>query len=76
MMLATAQVQVMFTVAVKQSNIALLEQMLLSVSDPLSSQYGKHLSLDQVNALVHPKASSIQAVLTWMSSYGISAGGS
>lgn len=45
-----------------RQNTELLETTLLDVSDPDSMHYGKHLSNAEVNAMVHPKQASIDAV--------------
>ncbi len=56
---------------VKQTNLAKLESTVLDVSDPRSSNYGKHLSNDEVHALVAPQKKHVEAVLTYLASHGI-----
>eukprot|EP00729_Bicosta_minor_P001427 gene1427-15849_t len=56
---------------IKQQNTELLETTLLDVSDPDSMHYGKHLSNAEVNAMVHPKQASIDAVVAFLQSNGI-----
>ena len=53
--------------AVKQQNIDELEKALLSVSDPTSEQYGKHLSNEQVHDLVAPTRSDVSTVVQYLS---------
>ena len=58
-------------VAVKQSNGAELERILLDVSDPDSPRYGQHLARDAVDKLVAPAADDIMAVLMWLKDAGV-----
>jgi tripeptidyl-peptidase-1 len=60
-------------VAVRQQNLDQLERELMAVSDPRSSRYGKHLSKQEVDALVAPAAESVAAVTAWLKSHGIHA---
>ncbi|KAH9005507.1 tripeptidyl peptidase A [Lactarius hatsudake] len=48
-----------------------LEGHLTEISDPLHERYGKHLSKEDVEALVAPDASSVDAVHEWLESHGI-----
>jgi len=57
---------------VRQQNTKQLEQVLLDVSSPASSNYGKHLRWEEVNSLVAPSASSVLAVETWLNHHSIS----
>lgn len=63
--------KIQLTFAVKQSNIAKLETTLLSVSSPKSANYGKLLTLEQVNALTTPKDEHLDAVLDFLRSNGV-----
>ena len=65
---------VQFRVALKQSAAGLerLEATVLAVSDPSSPQYGRHLSLTQVQDLVAPPPRAIETVKAWLQSAGIS----
>merc|ERR1719486_49457 len=56
---------------VKQTNVEKLEKVLLEVSDPDSEKYGKHLSNEQVHALVAPKQESIDAIMEHLSKHGV-----
>lgn len=55
------------TIAVRQSNVDLLEEKLLSVSDPRSPAYGRHLSREEVASLTAPSEESILRVKEWLS---------
>lgn len=55
-----------FTLAVKQTNLDKLENLLLRVSDPLSPIYGHHLTREEVDLLVSPTLKSKSAVKHWL----------
>eukprot|EP00455_Lapot_gusevi_P009575 TRINITY_DN1428_c0_g1_i3.p1 TRINITY_DN1428_c0_g1~~TRINITY_DN1428_c0_g1_i3.p1 ORF type:complete len:545 (-),score=221.21 TRINITY_DN1428_c0_g1_i3:160-1794(-) len=58
-------------IAVKQQNLDVLEKTLFEVSDPANVEhYGKHLTWEQVNDLVAPKAESVRAVRQWLERHG------
>lgn len=59
------------TLAVKQTNLAKLENVLMDVSDPRSANYGKHLSHRESRELIRPEAKSVQAVLDWLSEHSL-----
>uniref|UniRef100_A0A672IIW6 Tripeptidyl-peptidase 1 n=1 Tax=Salarias fasciatus TaxID=181472 RepID=A0A672IIW6_SALFA len=63
--------ELQLTFALKQQNVALLEETLRLVSDPDSPQYGKHLSLQEVASLVRPSELTQKAVRGWLQSHGI-----
>ena len=44
------------TIAIKQRNLHLLEEVLLNVSDPKHPHWGRHLTFEEVNELVAAKA--------------------
>ncbi|KAH9023378.1 tripeptidyl peptidase A, partial [Lactarius pseudohatsudake] len=58
-------------IALPQARFPELEQHLTEISDPFHSRYGKHLSKEEVEALVAPHASSVDAVHEWLDSHGI-----
>lgn len=68
---ASPQDTVSLTVAVKQQNLAQLEQIFWEVSTPSSPQYGKFLTAAEVSALVMPSQESINSVVNWLTSYGV-----
>jgi len=50
----------------QQRNLDILEDKLYRVSDPKSSEYGKHLSFDEVHALTAPDPEGVRRVLDWL----------
>ena len=58
-------------IALKQSNVHKLEHYLMDVSDPISPNYGKHWSAEQVAATFAPADETIQEVTTWLHASGI-----
>lgn len=59
------------TFAVKQQNIDLLDDKLLSVSSTNSKHYGQLLSLKEVQELTDPKPVHMHAVIDFLASHGI-----
>jgi len=59
------------TFAVKQQNVAKLQEELLAVSTPTSPRYGQHLTNEEVHNLVAPLASDIEAVMTHLENHGV-----
>uniref|UniRef100_A0A8C7GZ58 Tripeptidyl-peptidase 1 n=1 Tax=Oncorhynchus kisutch TaxID=8019 RepID=A0A8C7GZ58_ONCKI len=59
------------TFALRQQNVDQLEHLLLLVSDPESAQYGKHLTLEEVAALVRPSQLTQKVVRHWLQSHGV-----
>ena len=57
--------------AVKQRNLAQLEETFLAVSDPLSSSYGQHLSNERVHQMIAPSQESVGAVVSFLDSHGV-----
>ncbi|OAA74188.1 tripeptidyl peptidase [Cordyceps fumosorosea ARSEF 2679] len=68
---ADSDYQFQLHIGVKQGNLAGLEQRLLEVSDPSHPSYGRHLSAEQVNALVAPTDEAIAKLHAWLASHGI-----
>jgi hypothetical protein len=58
------------TFALRQRNIDALEETLLRVSDPQHADYGAHLDLDEVSALVAPAPATLATVREWLSAHG------
>ncbi|KAF8261845.1 tripeptidyl peptidase A [Lactarius quietus] len=58
-------------IALPQPRFPELEQHLAQISDPFHARYGKHLSKADVEALVAPHASSVDAVYRWLESHDI-----
>lgn len=59
------------TIAVRQTNHALLEELLMNVSDPRSSHYGHHLNHKEVRDFIAPAPESVDAVMGWLAAYGL-----
>jgi tripeptidyl-peptidase-1 len=57
--------------SLQQSNLAELQNVASSVSDPKSPSYGKYLSLADLNTLTAPKASHVAAVENWLSASNV-----
>ncbi|KAI0265980.1 tripeptidyl peptidase A [Gloeopeniophorella convolvens] len=58
-------------IALPQPRFAELERLLLEISDPAHADYGSHLSKEDVEALVAPHSSSVNAVNAWLAEHGI-----
>jgi tripeptidyl-peptidase-1 len=57
--------------AVKQQNVAALERVLYSVSDPRSAEYGNHWSAEEVQRFVAPRPESVRAVREHLAQCGV-----
>lgn len=68
---ASGDAKLTLTVAVAQTNLKALEDVLFAVSEPDSPKYGQHLTRDEVDALVAPKPESVAAVLEWLQAGGV-----
>jgi tripeptidyl-peptidase-1 len=58
-------------IALPQSRFSELEQHLAEISDPSHGRYGEHLSKEEVEELVAPHTSSVDAVHGWLASHDI-----
>ncbi|KAJ7623726.1 peptidase S8/S53 domain-containing protein [Roridomyces roridus] len=58
-------------IGLKQDKIDQLISSLYEVSDPAHEKYGKHLSKEEVDALVAPHPDSVDAVESWLEHHGI-----
>ncbi|KAK2463913.1 hypothetical protein APHAL10511_004085 [Amanita phalloides] len=58
-------------IGLPQSNFPILERLLYEVSDPDHVRYGQHLSKVEVEELVAPHPSSLNAVNDWLATYGL-----
>jgi tripeptidyl-peptidase-1 len=56
--------------AVKQTNLELLEETLLRISDPDSDSYGQYLSNEQVHEMVAPRQEDLATVIAFLSNHG------
>lgn len=58
-------------IALKQRNLDNLQDYLMQVSDPASSSYGQHWSLEQVRDTFAPSQDTLKAVMDWLQISGI-----
>src|SRR5258708_4685694 len=58
-------------IALPQLRFPELEQHLAEISDPFHKRYGKHLSKEDIEALVAPHESSVEAVHGWLETHGV-----
>lgn len=65
--------RISFHVALKQRNVHLLEELLMSVSDPESPKYGKHATKEEIASIVSPPKEEVEEVSNWF--YRQSVGG-
>ncbi|NXX49861.1 TPP1 peptidase, partial [Tricholaema leucomelas] len=63
--------ELQLTFALRQRGLGRLARVVDAVSDPLSPQYGKFLSLDQLRALVQPSPGTLLAVGKWLRRHGV-----
>eukprot|EP01097_Dermamoeba_algensis_P008398 TRINITY_DN55_c0_g1_i1.p1 TRINITY_DN55_c0_g1~~TRINITY_DN55_c0_g1_i1.p1 ORF type:complete len:592 (-),score=168.93 TRINITY_DN55_c0_g1_i1:198-1742(-) len=60
----------------KQRNLEKLESVLMSVSDPDSENYGRHLSIEELSELIAPPKEAHDEVIAWLQERVNSLGGS
>lgn len=58
-------------IGIRQSNIKGLQDVLLDISDPESSNYGRWLTRAQIDEYSRPAASDVVAVKAWLNTAGI-----
>lgn len=58
-------------IAVKQTNLDILEETLLNVSTPRHEDYGKHLTTKEVHDLIKPDPSSLDAIIRFFPNFEI-----
>ncbi|CAH7671953.1 peptidase S8/S53 domain-containing protein [Phakopsora pachyrhizi] len=61
-------------IGLRQPQIQRVHQKLYDVSDPKSSFYGKHMTLDEVVKLTSPSETAVSSVLRWLISLGFKEG--
>lgn len=59
-------------VALRQENLDKAEQFLMDVSHPESKRYGQHWSNKEIAEVFAPSPVSVEAVMEWLHSFGIS----
>ncbi|GIJ91954.1 tripeptidyl-peptidase sed1 [Aspergillus pseudoviridinutans] len=60
-------------IGLTQSNLDRGHDLLMQVSDPRSSRYGQHFTVEEVHDLFAPSQETVDHVRTWLESEGISA---
>ncbi|KAF9061050.1 family S53 protease-like protein [Rhodocollybia butyracea] len=68
---APADDPITIRLALTSSNMTGLEQKLLSISDPTSTEYGQWLTKEEVKAFVQPSAQTVAAVSAWATANSI-----
>ncbi|CAJ2505988.1 Uu.00g001180.m01.CDS01 [Anthostomella pinea] len=57
-----------------KQNVAEFQELALNIATPGHEQYGKHLSLTQIDAIVAPKAESKDLVFQWLGNHSLADG--
>ncbi|GJJ10047.1 hypothetical protein Clacol_004273 [Clathrus columnatus] len=60
-----------FRIGLKQNNLESLEDFLMDVSDPSSSNYGQHWTPEKVVGTFKPSTESVDTVMKWLQESGI-----
>jgi len=68
---ANPEAEMKLVVAIKQQNLAELEDLFWRVSNPNHEDYGRHLTVEQVGELVAPSDETVQMVEDWLLEHGI-----
>lgn len=63
--------QLQFRIAVKQEHAFAFENHVVAISTPGHPKYGQHMSRDQLKAMLRPPPAATNAILRWLSDYGI-----
>ena len=58
-------------VALYQQNIELLETQLADISNPISINYGKWMSINEINTIISPSIEDQKTVLNWIHNYDV-----
>ncbi|CCO36171.1 tripeptidyl-peptidase I [Rhizoctonia solani AG-1 IB] len=72
---APAEHKIDLRVGLKQARMGELLNVLSKVSDPANSEYGKHLSKEDVDKLVAPRSETVESVEQWLRSHGATVSG-
>ncbi|KAL9610871.1 MAG: hypothetical protein Q9167_004445 [Letrouitia subvulpina] len=60
-----------FQIALRQENAFKFEQHLLAISDPDHPKYGGYMSRDELKAMLRPRSTASQSVLSWLQTEGV-----
>lgn len=66
---STREINLIF--ALKNRNMDKLDEIFWAVSDPKNEKYGQHLSLAQLAELTGATDETLNEILTWLASYGV-----
>ncbi|CUA75752.1 tripeptidyl-peptidase I [Rhizoctonia solani] len=72
---APAEHNIDLRIGLKQARMTDLLSILGEVSDPTHARYGKHLSKNDVDELVAPRAETVESVEQWLQSHGVAVSG-
>jgi len=65
------ETEIKLIIAIKQRNVDILERIFWEVSDPTSTSYGEHLTMDDITKIVAPEESVLDAVFHWLDGHPI-----
>jgi tripeptidyl-peptidase-1 len=68
---AAPETNLRLLIAVRQTNLDLLESTLLRVSNPKSADYGQWLSNEAIHSMIAPRAADVAGVMAWLQQHGI-----
>lgn len=68
---ADAAAKVTFQFGLKQQNLDVLDSKFWAVSDPKSPEYQNFMSIEEISAIVAPKAEDVKIVKTWLLLHGV-----
>lgn len=57
--------------ALKQRNTDKLSRIFEAVTNPENKVYGQYLTIDQITAIIEPSEETIESVVAWLSSFGV-----
>ena len=57
--------------ALKQRNTDKLTRIFEAVTNPENKVYGQYLTIDQITAIIEPSEETIESVVAWLSSFGV-----
>ncbi|KAI8625429.1 peptidase S8/S53 domain-containing protein [Xylariaceae sp. FL1651] len=57
-----------------KQNVAQFQELALNIATPGHEQYGKHLTVEQIDAIVAPSAKSMDLVFQWLGNYSLADG--
>jgi len=63
--------KIQLTFAVKQQNLDELERVATAVSDPRNPSYGKHMSIEAIQALLAPMPQAVKALNDFLAEHGV-----